>query len=246
MSKNKYLLIIFLLFCSNLLQAQALAPAWASGADQRDQSFGFYFSYVSSNYKITKTPNWRTPYFDAVANKNITDSLNSISSTPLPGFAIGLISRYRITENLEARITPSLVFADRSLSYNYRTPSQNIDKQIQTTTVDLPLSVKLKSDRIANFRAYVIGGVKYSLAIGSKSQSTVDTNPLDKLVRNVGGFGSYEAGFGCELYFEFFKLSPEIKFSNSFGNILVQDNSPFSSPISRLSLHTIMFSLLFE
>jgi hypothetical protein len=246
MSKNKYLLIVLLLFCSNLLQAQTLAPAWASGADQRDQSFGFYFSYVSSSYKITKTPNWRTPYFDAGSNKTITDSLNTISSKPLPGFAIGLISRYRITENLEVRTTPSLVFADRSLSYTYLTPSQNIDKLVQTTTVDLPLSVKLKSDRIANFRAYVIGGVKYSLAIGSKNQSTVDTNPLDKLVRNVGGFGSYEGGFGCDIYFEFFKLSPEIKFSNSFGNILVQDGSPFSSPISRLSLHNIMFSLLFE
>jgi hypothetical protein len=246
MSKNKYLLIVLLLFCSNLLQAQALVPAWASGADQRDQSFGFYFTYVSSNYNITKTPNWRSPYFDPASNKLITDSLNAISSRPLPGFAIGLISRYRITENIEARITPSLVFADRSISYSYNTPSQNVDKLIQTTSLDLPLTVKLKSDRIANFRAYVIGGVKYSLAIGSKNQSTVDTNPLDKMVRNIGGFGTYEAGFGCDIYFEFFKLSPEIKFSNSFGNVLVQDGSPFSSPISRLSLHNIMFSLLFE
>jgi hypothetical protein len=66
------------------------------------------------------------------------------------------------------------------------------------------------------------------------------------MVKNVGGFSSYEAGLGCDIYFEFFKLSPQIKVSNSFGNILVPENHPFSAPISKLSLHTVMFSLFFE
>jgi len=65
-------------------------------------------------------------------------------------------------------------------------------------------------------------------------------------VKNVSGFGSYEAGIGCDIYFEFFKLSPEIKIANSFGNVLVAQNQPFSVPIDKLFLHTIMFSLSFE
>jgi hypothetical protein len=243
MIKTRYLIIILLLLCSNLLLAQA--PAWGGGADQTDLSFGFNFSYVTNYYKIVKKPNWRDPFFDKGTNKYITDSLSSISSKPSPGFAIGFITRYRLTDHLEVRITPSLVFADRNLSYTYPTQSEDVTKQVQPTILDFPLSLKLKSDRIGDFRAYILGGVKYSQAI-SKGASTATLDPLSQSIKNVSGFGSYEAGLGCDIYFEFFKLSPQIKIANSFGNVLVPENQPFAAPISKLSLHTIMFSLYFE
>ncbi|MDF2433489.1 MAG: hypothetical protein JWP44_3120 [Mucilaginibacter sp.] len=244
MIKTGCLVIAFLFLCSNLLFAQ-VPPAWGGGADQNDLSFGFAFGYVSSNFKIAKKPDWRKPFFDKGTNKYITDSLNSISSTPVPGFSIGFITRYRLDEHIEARFTPALVFADRSLSYAYATPSQDVTKQIQPTTVEFPLSLKLRSDRLGNFRAYMLGGVKYTQSIG-KGAPDPNTDPLQKLVKNTSGFGSYEAGLGCDIYFEFFKLSPEIKISNSFGNMLIPENQPFSAPISKLSLHTIVFSLCFE
>jgi hypothetical protein len=246
MIKIRYLTIILLLLCSSLLHAQPAVPAWGGGADQNDLSFGFNFAYVNSTYKIVKKPNWRSPVFDQGTNKYITDSLSSIGSKGTAGFSIGFITRYRLTEHLEVRITPSLVFADRSLTYIYPTQAEDVTKQVQPTTVDFPLSLKLKSDRIGNFRAYILGGVKYSQAIGKGAATDDTTDPLDKMVKNVSGFGSYEAGLGCDFYFEFFKLSPEIKLSNSIGNVLVPENQPFSSPISKLSLHTIMFSLYFE
>ena len=244
MSKNWYLTIILLLTGSNLLLAQA--PAWGGGADQNDMSFGFYFSYITSNYKITKKPDWRSPFFDKGVNRYITDSLSSISSKPLPGFVIGFITRYRLTDHLEARFTPGLVFADRGLTFTYPTASQDVTKEVQPTTADFPLLLKIKSDRIHDFRAYLLGGVKYSLAVGKGNSEPADIDPLQKLIKNSRGFGSYEVGLGFDIYFEFFKLSPEIKLSNSFGNVLLPENQPFSNPISKLSLHTIMFSLCFE
>ena len=245
MSKALYPAAFLLLFCGNSLLAQV--PAWGGGADQNDLSFGFTFGYITSNYKIIKQPNWRNPYFDNGAGKFITDSLNSIISNKQPGFSIGFITRYRLTEHLEVRVTPSLVLADRSLSYAYADPSKDVTKQIQTTTADFPLLLKLKSDRIGDFRAYILGGIKYSFAIG-KGDNGDNTNidPLQKPVKNVGGFASYEAGLGCDIYFEFFKLSPEIKISNSIGNVLVAENQPFANPISKLFLHALTLSLYFE
>lgn len=244
MIKIRCLLVVCLMFCCKFLLAQNV-PAWGGGADQQDLSFGFSFSYVSSDFKIVKKPDWRKPFFDATNNQYITDSLNSISPKGTPGFAIGFLTRYTLTEHFEVRITPSLVFADRNLTYTYANPDQNQVKQLQTTSVDIPLSFKLKSDRLGDFRAYILGGVKYTKAIGTK-KNDANLGPMDKLVKNAGGFSSYEAGLGCDIYFEFFKLSPQIKVSNSFGNILVPENHPFSSPISKLSLHTVMFSLFFE
>jgi len=244
MIKNGYLTIIILLFCGNALFAQA--PAWGGGADQTDLSFGFSFSYVTNYFKIDKKPNWRDPFFDPGVNRFITDSLRSISSKNATGFGVGFITRYRLTDHIEVRGNPSLVFADRSITYTYPKSSDDVTKQIQSTTVDFPLEVKIKSDRIQDFRAYILGGVKYSLAIGSKKNADTGLDPLNKLVKNASGFGSYEAGIGCDIYFEFFKLSPEIKMSNSFGNVLVPENHPYSSPISSLGLHTFTFSLIFE
>ena len=243
MIKTWYLTIVILFLGSNLLFAQV--PSWGGGADQTDLSFGFTFSYVSSYFKIDKKPNWRAPYFDKGTNRYVTDSLNSIGSKNLPGFAVGFLTRYSLTDHLEVRTAPSLVFADRGLTYTYPDASQNVTKQVQATTVDIPLLLKLKSDRIGDFRAYLLGGLKYSETIG-KGASDENSDPLSKLVRNTSGYSSYEAGIGCDIYFEFFKLSPEIKFSNSIGNVLLQQDQPFSTPISKLSLHTIMFSLYFE
>ena len=250
MIKKRYLTIIILLFCSNLLFAQDPEPpspfAWGGGADQQDLSFGFSFSYVNTYFKILKNPNWRNPFLDKQnGNQPVTSDLNSISSPNSPGFAVGFLTRYRITEHLEARVTPSLVFADRELSYVYADPNDNVTKSVHATTVDFPLLLKLKSDRLGNFRAYLLGGVKYSYAIGA-NKSDAEADLLDKTVKNVSGYSSYEAGVGCDIYFEYFKLSPEIKLSNSIGNVLVPENQPFSAPISKLSLHTLMFSLIFE
>jgi len=238
--KKAFLLAAAVLLC-HLVKAQA----WGGGADDNKVSFGFSFQYVNQDYKIVKKPDWRKPFYDAELGRNITDSLTSITSRSSPGFTVGFITRYRLSENFEVRTTPALVFADRELNYTFKTKTQDANRQVQSTTVEIPLLLKLRSDKIGNVRAYLIGGAKYSMAI-SKGQVDENEEPLSRKVRNTRGFASYEAGFGFDIYFEYFKMSPEIKVGNSFGNVLIAENTPFSNPISKLFLHSIMFSLHFE
>ncbi|QJD94683.1 PorT family protein [Mucilaginibacter robiniae] len=225
----------------------AQVQAWGGGADQNDLSFGFSFQYVMQDYKIVKKPDWRNPYPDPDHPGNyLTSPLTSISSKSVPGFAVGFITRYRISEHLEVRTTPSLVFADRELDYTFENTTQNDKRLISSTTMDVPLLLKLKADRLGNFRPYLVGGAKYSFAIGGKSKQDANDDLLQKRVKNIRGFASYEAGIGCDIYFDYFKMSPEIKVANSFGNVLVPENHPFAEPISKLFLHSLMFSLHFE
>jgi hypothetical protein len=244
MIKLRSLLILFLVLCSHCLFAQSV-PAWGGGADDKDISFGFSFGYVSSYFKIDKKADWRNPYSDSEGLK-VTDSIKSIGSPNSQGFAVGFLSRFRLTNHLEARVTPALIFADRNLDYTFNTPSQNVNKAVQATMIDIPLLLKLKSDRIGDLRVYITGGLKYSQAIGTRVNSDAGAALADKFVKNVGSFTSYEAGLGFDIYFEFFKLSPEIKLSNSFGDVMLHENHPYSRPIDKLSLHAIMFSLHFE
>src|SRR3978361_1637272 len=144
MKKIVYLIVIFLVFCGKSLFAQS-APAWGGNADQNDFSFGFTFQYVNSYFKIEKKPDWQKPYFDPDVNRTITDPLQGIGSKNSPGFAVSFLLRYRITENLEARTTPGLVFADRTVNYYYADASKDGDKQVQATVTEYPVSVNVKS-----------------------------------------------------------------------------------------------------
>jgi hypothetical protein len=247
--KIRYVLFLGIFFLVQSAVAQRVVQAWAGGADQSPFSFGYTFQYVNSSYKILKKSNWRTPYYDAGTNRNVTDSLNSITSPGTAGFSLGFLARYSLTDNLEVRVIPTLVFADRTVNYQYRTQDLAPDKSmtVSTTQAEFPLELKLKSNRLGNFRAYVIGGVKYAYGIGNQNKTNeADLAPLERKLKNTPNFSSYVAGFGCDIYLEYFKLSPEIKLSNSFGNVLYPENHPYASPLEKLYLHNIVFSLIFE
>jgi hypothetical protein len=224
------------------------AQAWGGGADQNDLSFGFSFQYVTQDFKIVRQPGWieqKKGIYDPELGRDVTSPLTSISSKSIPGFTVGFITRYRVAEHFEVRTTPALVFADRELSYTFEKEQDNLNRQIQTTSIDVPLLLKLRSDMIGNVRAYILGGAKYSFAV-SRGKPETNEGPLRQRLMNKRGIASYEAGFGFDIYFEFFKMSPEIKVANSFGNVLVGNNVPLAAPINKLFLHSLMFSLHFE
>ncbi|HYK77360.1 MAG TPA: PorT family protein, partial [Daejeonella sp.] len=88
---------------------------------------------------------------------------------------------------------------------------------------------------------------KYSVDIVSKKKTNDDGFMLsERLVKNSRNVLWYEAGIGFDLYFEFFKLSPEIKLANTFKSVLRPENHPYSSPLDRLFLRNFQFSLYFE
>ncbi len=244
------LVILALLLCSfSTLKAQN----WGGGIDQQYFNWGFSFHYVASELKIFKTTDWRKRFKDPEQNyTEITDSLSSISSPLSPGFAVGFVLNYNLFPNLDIRSTPSIVFADRMVNYQYSEQVVNqefIEKKqkVQSTMIDLPLSFKLKSDRRMNFRAYFLAGLKYSIDM-SAGKKAKDANyaAIDKLLKNKNKFASYEVGLGFDFYFEYFKMSPEIKISHSFNDVLRHEAHPYATPIDKALLRNFTFSLYFE
>lgn len=246
--------LVFLLYISSTY-AQG---NWGGGVDEENIHFGFTFQYVATEYKIQKAPYWRMP-IDDLDNPGKYETLKSISSPANPGFGLGFVSDFFITKHLNFRFTPTLVFGDRIIDYEFES-GKNYEQQeavaekegitrrmVPSTLVEFPFSLKLKSDRRNNFRAYLLGGMKYSTDIASKKRTDdAERTYFNKYLKNEKGFWSYEAGIGFDLYFEFFKLSPEIKISQSIQSILQRNNEPYSHPIDKLFLRTFIFSLYFE
>lgn len=253
MIKTKaFIFVAFLLFTSKIF-AQG---NYGGGVDDENLHFGFSFQYIGTEYKIFKTSNWRNPFFEE--SSQVTDSLISIRSASNPGFGIGFVSDLYITPNLNLRFTPNLVFSDRVIDYQYAdgtsrdqagvvSPEGFTRRTVASTMADFPIGLKLKSDRQNNFRAYILAGAKYGIDIASKKKQ--DDNgelAINKFLKNNKGFLSYEVGIGFDLYFEYFKLSPEFKLSNSMNSILRREDNPYASPIEKLFLRNFVFSLYFE
>ena len=242
--KLKVASLFLLLFSISTARAQN----WGGGVDDDDIHFGFTFQYVGSEFKVLRKAEWRNPYVDPEFGPD-SASLRSISSKSSPGFGIGFVVNKRLSEHADLRFTPILVFNDRILSYSYTSVNMDVEKKTSATLVEFPLGFKLKSDRRNNFRAYVLGGGKYSVDISSKKKSNNNliTDPAEKLVNNKRSYFSYEAGFGFDLYFEYFKMSPEIKLSYSLNNLLKDEPlHRYTTPIDKLMLRHVTFSLFFE
>ena len=176
-----------------------------------------------------------------------TDSVSIVTPIARGGFGLGLLGTFRFTEHLEARINPHLMFANRSISYQLKYPrigdSTSQEQVIESIYTSFPVQLKFNSDRIGNFRVYVIGGAKFDFDLASNSQR----RRAEELVKIIKGSFGYEAGLGFHFYFPSFIFSPEIKLSNTFRNVHDRDpNLIYSNIIDRMQARMIVFSIHLE
>jgi hypothetical protein len=163
------------------------------------------------------------------------------------GFALGLLATARLSHRFEARFNPQLMFTDRSLYYKLRYKDRDlgeeVTKTIESVIVTFPVHFKFRSDRIGNFRVYMLGGGKidYDLASNAKARMAEDMVKIWKIDYGV------EAGVGFNFYFKSFIFSPEIKLSNGLRNLHARDyRLKYSNVLDRLQSRMIMFSIHLE
>jgi hypothetical protein len=201
--------------------------------DTRPLHFGFHVGFnQSSHHLILK---------DSINIDGVTD-LRYVTPAFGPGFQLGVISDLRLHEYLALRFTPTLMFSQRNFLYNLQGKDQPERKTVQMANVDFPLTLKFRSKRMKNYRVYVLGGLKASIDMASQ-EKVVDEIDKVKLRRTDV---AYETGVGLDLYLQYFKLSPEIRVSNGFRNVLVSEQHIYSNFIQSLRSRTWMVTFTFE
>lgn len=251
----KYKILLLCLFFPLISRAQ-----WNTGGDI-DASrihFGFQLGVNTNTFSVVKQPNFQN--YQITSNSTTGGSVTSgrlqvIQARFTTGFHLGLVANMFLNDNLDLRFTPDVNFSDRTLAYGYETltttntaVSNPIIKTISSTFLDFPLLLKFKSDRKGNIRSYIIGGLQYSHDIvPRKKTDDAGLDPVGKLVKINSDMLSYKVGLGLDLYYEYFKMSPEISITNGLINGLDRSNvNAFTSPLSRLYPTAIMFTLYFE
>ncbi|MBI1223465.1 MAG: outer membrane beta-barrel protein [Bacteroidetes bacterium] len=173
------------------------------------------------------------------------DTLTNITQQPFAGFGLGAIVDLRMGKYFNLRsLGPTIAFAQRNLNYTFKNPLSNRSASIESVYVEFPLELKFKSERHWNTRFYAIAGFKYSYDLTSNIDAPRSINdPVVALKRNMY---SYEVGIGFDLYFPWFNLSPELKFSQSVNNMLVADNLVYTKALSSLFPRVFTLSFHFE
>ncbi|ULQ52610.1 outer membrane beta-barrel protein [Flavihumibacter fluvii] len=208
-------------------------------SDEKWYHIGIVIMGTSSRFQLSQHP--RFLQYDSVLVSNPNNSF---------GFGLGGMHTFRINNRFEARaVFPQLLFVNKSINYHLSYPdaskeeSEVMDQNVESILLGLPIQLKLKSDRIGNFRVYMMGGIKFETDLSSKANSRNAENfvKLKKL-----DFG-IEAGIGFNFYNKMFILTPEIKISNGITNVHARDeNLKFSNVIDKIQSRQIIFSLIFE
>ncbi len=130
-----------------------------------------------------------------------------------PGFSVGIISDMKLSRYLNLRFTPTLHFGERQLFYSEVNNTSFKDSLVITSApFCLPLYIKYSSERYGNLRPYLIGGAGVYFDFGTDKDKPVYLKPFDVFA---------EFGVGCDIYFSFFKLAPELKFSIGGNNLFI-------------------------
>lgn len=174
------------------------------------------------------------------------DTLKAVESTAEPGFNLGIISELRLHDYITLRFTPDLSFASRKLSYYFQTSKDTftLEREIESTFLNFPLNVKLRSARLNNFGAYIVAGGRYTYDLAS--QKNVQTTPGQEIVKLKRSDIGYEGGAGVEFFLPYFKFAIEGKLIVGAKNILVKEDNRFAGSIDKLNSKIFMVSLTFE
>ncbi|NBX26828.1 MAG: PorT family protein [Chitinophagia bacterium] len=197
--------------------------------DQKKYYFGLTFGLNFATYQVS--------YTSSFVN---TDTFTRILPSWSPGFNLGLMGNLKLTKFIDLRLVPSLSFSEKRLDFNKIGYDTIVTKSIESIYVHIPLQLKFKSERIRNFRFYVLLGGKYDYDMAANARSKRNDEYIKVKPNDLG----YEFGMGFEFYNPNFIFAPEIKLSQGLMNQIYKDkNIPLTNAIDQLNTRSIIISI---
>lgn len=137
-------------------------------------------------------------------------------SSMLPGFCVGFITDIRLTKYLDLRLTPSLQFSSRTITFKNESGNpfpygRPTEQSVLSLPMEIPVTIKWTALREGNYRPYLIGGMGVSYDFTNDKERPILHRPFDY-------FATF--GIGCDFYLSWFKLCPEIRYQIGFNNML--------------------------
>lgn len=168
------------------------------------------------------------------------------------GFHVGVLGEFRLHENFQLRIAPSMYFGARHITFRNlsqrTTDDRPVEKkqELKTAYFAVPVDLIFAGPRKSNHRPYLMAGVNPMINLNSKSDDFLRLKPYDI---------NAEIGVGFDFYLPYFKLRPELKFVFSLINSLdtghaekLRDKSmlPYALSVNKAESKMVVLTFYFE
>lgn len=245
--KKFVLIVLFSLISGSLLLAQIKRPVILNDPDydvSKPLKFGFSLGLNIMDLDI-KNSNKTEVAEDGTEFQYFTDVTNIT-----PGLNVNAICDLRLTENLHLRFLPGYSFGQRNLDF-YRIEDNKstleTSMKLESSFIELPLSIKYLSQRHNNIRPYLIFGGNYRIDLAAYKRLKVENGVLVRLQKTDF---YYEVGFGIDFFLNYFKFSTEIKWSagifNAISNDYAEGAENYRYAIDKMRSQLIVISFHFE
>ncbi len=242
---KKFTLPIFFLSLVLSVNAQVDRPWNLPAFDLKRLHFGFTVGFNAMDLGI-------------VRNYEAEDFIYADVSHILPGFQVSIISDLRMSENWNLRFLPGISFGSRELYYYEYSANggpgdlvsmADADNPVELgpSFLDFPLHFKYRSQRVNNYRPYLVGGLNFRYDMSSKKAYDSESG---EYIRFKPADFYLEFGFGVDNYLRYFKFAPEIKVAVGLRNIITDSSRPphpqFVTSIDRVTSYIVMLNFHFE
>lgn len=234
---KKLFFLLAIIFIAQAAQAQLFTKERLANLETFDNKFltyGYFLGFNSYDFKIE--------YQDQFQDDN-TDIIVEGQS----GFNVGLVGDMRINRYINLRLEPGLYFAQRNLIFPNFEEERDFLRETKSTYIHVPLLVKFSTERLNNFKPFIVAGVSRSINLSSNEENPEDNEQGQ--FRMTKGTSYFELGFGIDFYLFYFKFTPSIRGVFATSDELVPDdnpNSPWTGNISSLSTRGIFINFTFQ
>lgn len=232
----KIRIILFLCLLLASVSGFAQKEIYREEQDQKPYYFGLTLSTVYSHFLMEHDPSFLQQ-----------DTIMTAQSLNSPGISFRLVAALNLNNRFELRFNPGLIFTNRPIAYQLKYAdldhSTYVEKSVESIITTFPLDLKFKSDRIGNFRVYMLGGgkVDIDLAANAKARKADDMIQIQKYSYGI------EGGIGFNFYRKSVTISPEIKISNGLNDLHSRNpNLNYSRVLDRIQSRMIIFSIHLE
>lgn len=232
--KQIALLITVTLFC---ITGHAQRELYRTEHDNLPYYFGIYLAYNNTYLHPEKAPKFLQD-----------DSVLTAEPGAKGGVALGFLATFKLSKRWEFRLNPNLIIGGaKYFEYTLSNPQPGESlvekKTLPSSIFTFPLQFKFNSDRIDNFRVYMMGDVYFSTDLMSNAGNR---NAEDLIKLKKGDYG-IETAIGFNFYLKFVTLSPELKFTYGIADVHARDpDLKYSSVFDKLQTRMITFSLNIE
>lgn len=162
------------------------------------------------------------------------------------GFCVNVLADMRLAKHFNLRVSPGMYFGNKVIKM-YDTANDIYESQnYKTNYIVLPVDLKISALRHKDIRPYVTTGLMATFDVSKRTSDILMFNSSDMM---------FTVGFGCDIYMQYFKLIPEIKFCLGLTDILDRtrpdlDDDPtmmnFTNSLSKVTSNMVVLTFYFE